>query len=141
MITDLDIAAPLGKSDHSTIEFTFKCYMEKEPPILKTMYHKGDYTKLSKKLMETDWKSIMSKFPEDVNKQWATFKQIFSEAEKLYIPKKLVYINGNLSRKFTIPLDRQNLQNLNEKIRYGEGSGRILPQKRRHFITIESEIK
>ena len=34
MITDLDIAAPLGKSDHLTIKFTFKCYMEKKPPIL-----------------------------------------------------------------------------------------------------------
>ena len=68
MIADLDIAAPLGKGDHSTINFNFKCYMEKEPSIPRNMYHKGDYTKLSEKLTETDWKSIMSKFPEDANK-------------------------------------------------------------------------
>ena len=143
MITDLDIAAPLGKSDHSTIKFTFKCYMEKEPPILKTMYHKADYTKLSKKLMETDWKCIMSKFPEDVNKQWSTLKQLYSEAEKLYIPKKLVYINGNLSRKFTTPLDRQNLQKLKRKNKIW---GRIWKnlaseEEKLHYNRIRNQIR
>ena len=84
--------------------------MEKEPPILKTMYHKGDYTALNKKLKEVNWTKAFSDSCDDVNKQWAIFKQIYSDAEALYIPKKLVYLNGKLSKKFTVPLDKKNLR-------------------------------
>ena len=115
MIADLEVAAPLGKSDHSVLKFKFQCYMEKEPPILKTMYHKGDYMALNKKLKEVNWTKAFSDSRDDVNKQWAIFKQIYSEAETLYIPKKLVYLNGKLSKKFTVPLDKKNLRKLKRK--------------------------
>ena len=69
MIADLEVAAPLGKSDHSLLKFKFQCYMEKEPPILKTMYHKGDYTALNKKLKEVNWTKAFSDSCNDVNKQ------------------------------------------------------------------------
>ena len=115
MIADLEVAAPLGKSDHSVLKFKFQCYMEKEPPILKTMYHKGDYMALNQKLKEVNWTKAFSDSRDDVNKQWAIFKQIYSEAETLYIPKKLVYLNGKLSKKFTVPLDKKNLRKLKRK--------------------------
>ena len=46
MVSDIKIEAPLGKSDHSIIYFTFNCTTETSPPEIKTIYQKGDYEKM-----------------------------------------------------------------------------------------------
>ena len=81
----------------------------------KKLYHKGDYTKMNEMLQGVDWEKAFENFPNDVNKQWDFFKQKYYEAEEKYIPKKLVYINGKLSQKFTIPLDKKNLRKIKRK--------------------------
>ena len=88
MISELEISAPLGKSDHSILKFNFQCYMDKEPPRIKKLYHKGDCTKMNEMLQGVDWGKAFENFPNDVNKQWDFFKQKYYEAEEKYIPQK-----------------------------------------------------
>ena len=115
MIDELNIEAPLGNSDHSILKFKFKCTMECKPPKLQAMIKKGDYIKFNKLMGEIDWKSEFDNYPNDVNKQWEFFRSKYIEAEKKCVPHKLVYVDGKLSKKFSVPLDRTNLRKLKKK--------------------------
>ena len=115
MIDDVCIEAPLGNSDHAILKFEFKCRMEEKPPVIKTMFEKGDYNNFMNIINDIPWEAEMNKYPEDINKQWDFFKTKFLEAESLCVPKKKVYIGGKLSKKFSCNLDRKTLRKLKRK--------------------------
>ena len=114
MVSDIEIEAPLGKSDHSIIYFTFNCATETSPPEIKTTYQKGDYAKMKNILFEYDWENLQRQ-SDDINKQWELFKNIFLDAENQCVPRKLTYVNGKLSKKLSIPLDKKTLAKIKKK--------------------------
>ena len=60
--------------------------MEEKPPVIKTMFEKGDYNKFMNIIDGIPWEAEMNKYPEDINKQWDFFKTKFLEAESLCVP-------------------------------------------------------
>ena len=115
MFDSIDISQPLGKSDHSVIRFSIPCTFEKSKPIIKAKYEKGDYVNFKKDLEMIDWELELNQFPDEVDKQWEYFKGKFLELDKKYVPRKLVYINGKLSKKFSNSLDKQTLRKIKKK--------------------------
>ena len=115
MYENIEICQPLGKSDHSIIKFSIPCTFEKTKPIIKAQYEKGDYESFKNDLNAINWESELGKTPDDVNEQWKFFKQKFMELDKKYVPRKLVYINGKLSKKFSNSLDKATLKKIKKK--------------------------
>ena len=134
MVQNVLIDAPLGKSDHSVITFTVKCKREIPPPQIKTLYQKGDYKKMINIIDNSNWEDRFKEVPDDVEAQWAIFKEIYEKAEKECVPKKLVYINGNFSKKFSSPLDAKNLKKLKRK-------NRIWSKMRKNLATEEEKLE
>ena len=87
---------------------------ETSPPQIKTVYQKGDYEKLKNILSKHDWENLKQQ-SNDINKQWDVFKNIFLDAENQCVPRKLTYVNGKLSKKFSIPLDKKTLAKIKNK--------------------------
>ena len=133
MISDLEINAPLGSSDHSILKFNFVCHSEKQSPKIKVNYHKGDYKSMSTELKSIDWETEFGKFPDDVQKQWDIFVNKYHDIEQKYVPRKTVYINGQSSKKFSMPLNAKNLRMLKKKIR-------LWSKVRKNLASEEQEI-
>jgi hypothetical protein len=54
MVSDNDIEAPVGKSDHSLVCFRFNAYIEEKPRVkLRYKYDKADYEQV-RKVMDID---------------------------------------------------------------------------------------
>lgn len=115
LIEDIDYLAPLGKSDHSVIKFKIKLETEPPPPKISVKFEKGDYEKIRETMASVDWQNEFEKYPNDVEKQWHFFREKLQEAEEKYIPRKNVFINGKKNKKFSIPLDRENLKKIKKK--------------------------
>ena len=115
MVSDIEYLAPLGKSDHSVLAFTVKCRRDTSPPQIKAQYQKGDYTKMNQMFADSKWRERFEQVPDDVEAQWKIFKDLYVTAEKECIPRKLVYVNGCFSKKFSVPLDAKNLAKLKKK--------------------------
>ena len=68
-----------------------------------------------KDLLNIDWELEFSKYPNDVEKQWSYFKTKFIKAENECVPRKIVSVNGNHSKKLSIPLNDTNLKKIKNK--------------------------
>ena len=56
-------------------------------------------------LKSIDWETEFGKFRDDVQKQWDIFVNKYHDIEQKYVPRKTVYINGQSSKKFSMPLN------------------------------------
>ena len=133
MISDLEITAPLGSSDHSILRFNFICHSEKQDPKIKVNYNKGDYKSMNEELKVIDWEREFDKFPEDVQKQWDIFVSKYLAIEQKYVPRKIVYINGEPSKKFSMPLNAKILRLLKKK-------NRLWSRVRKNLASEEQEL-
>ena len=68
MVSDIQLLSPLGKSDHSVILFDFICETETNAPQIKSMFQKGDYTKMAKLINEVKWEELYD-YEDDIDKQ------------------------------------------------------------------------
>ena len=87
LINDLIVRDPLGKSDHSMVEF--KIGMEGEKVKSNTTVlclNKGDYDGMREELAKVDWDQRLH--GEAVEEQWRIFQAIFHCAQKRFIPTK-----------------------------------------------------
>ena len=134
MIDNLVYEAPLGKSDHSVLKFTFVCKLPSAPPSIKVQYEKGDYIKLNEILNKVDWKTEFSKYPNDVEKQWSFFKEKYQKAEQTFVPMKIFHVNGKVKKKFSIPLDRENLRKIKKK-------NRLWTKIRKELASVEEKLQ
>ena len=137
MIENLVYAAPIGISDHSVLKFTFICQIQSAPPTFKVQYEKGNYKKMNEILSGVDWNTEFSQYPNDVEKQWSFFKNKYQEIEQIYVPRKVVHVNGKIKKKFSIPLDRKNLRNIKKRTDCGTKSVRTLPQQKKNYSLID----
>ena len=115
MIKDLEYLAPLGRSDHSIIKFTVACYAEPKGPRIQVCYDRGNYEKFNKIINDVNWDKEFSEYPDDVDKQFDYFDKVYKQAENECIPKKKVHINGRLSKKFSLSMDRKTVAKIKRK--------------------------
>ena len=66
-------------------------------------------------MKQVDWKAEFDQYPDDIKRQWHFFKSKYMETEPQCVPKKLVYVDGKLSKNNSIPLDRANLKKIKMK--------------------------
>ena len=123
----------LGKSDHSILKFDLNCNMEKKPPKIISQINKGNYTHMRELLGDIDWEKEMGT-SEDVNKIWKIFKDKFYAIEKECVPTKTVYVNGEKSKRLSMPLDRKTLLKIKKK-------NRVWSKKRRSLATEEETVQ
>ena len=134
MIKDVEYLAPLGRSDHSIIKFSIPCKLEITIPKIKIQYEKGNYKGLNEKLNTIEWDKEFEKYPSDVNRQWEFFKNKFTEAEKEFVPRKTVYVNGRKNKNLSNPLDRKTLRKIKKK-------NKIWSKMRKNLASVEQELQ
>ena len=66
-------------------------------------------------LKQVDCVNEMSPHCGNIDKLWEIFTEKYYKAEKECIPKKLVYINGQESKRLSTPLDKKNLRKIKKK--------------------------
>ena len=69
--------------------------------------------------LDINWEDEFNKYPDDIEKQWDFYKDKFCEAEARCVPRKIVKINGNYSKKFSIAHSQKNLRKLKKKLLSG----------------------
>ena len=107
---NIDVAAPLGRSDHSIISFDFICRAEHSRDKVMLNYQKADYVKMIN-MMDKDWEHLFSECTQDVDQQWNIFQNLYNEATEACIPKK----KFRTSQKKTCHTFRQENTNQKEK--------------------------
>ena len=121
IVEDLEIDAPLGKSDHSVIWATIVCNLQTKPTTkTKYLYNKADYTKLKEEL-NVNWGEIFENLetPQDVNEMWGTFKNRMNQALDNCVPKRTITIGGNNKQRHKA-LDKRLLAKIKRKKRLWE---------------------
>ena len=121
-IEALEVDAPLGKSDHSVIWGSLKCFYE-EKTFTKTryLYDKADYSGL-KKALNIDWVEYLNEPGNsgDVNEMWDAFTRKLNSAIEDCIPKITIKINRAKRNKRKSVFDRRCLKLIKRKNRLWE---------------------
>ena len=115
MVENVEYLSPLGKSDHSMLQFDIICTTSEKNPKISVQYEKGDYEKMLKVFKDIDWVGEFEKYPNDIEKQWNFFKEKYHDIEGACVPRKNVFVNGKLNKKLSTPLDQKNLRLLKRK--------------------------
>jgi site-specific recombinase XerC len=84
-------------------------------------------------IADVNWEEEFGNYPNDINKQWEFFLNKYKEFDKLCVPKKEVYINGKLSKKFSMPLSQKNLDKIKQK-------NKLWSKMRKNLATEEEKL-
>ena len=86
MVQNLEHEAPLGKSDHMVLQFSFCAYMDKSVQhSRKYIYSKGDYESMRKDLAAIDWSDTAKLSIDD---HWTLFKSRMQDLINKHVPKQ-----------------------------------------------------
>ena len=126
MINIIVYESPLGKSDHSVLIITFRCYAEiTSHTRLNYYYDQGDYNSMKTKLDHTDLGEIFG--TSTINHQWLCFKEYIKKIEDEFIPHRLV---SNINtHKGKIPLNKESIKKIKKK-----HYGKLYGDKRRKIL-------
>ena len=102
MVSDVLIQNPIGKSDHSTISFTFHGHTKSNSTNLKRDYNKADYESM-KAMLDINWEELLEN--KCVEEQWTLLSSKIDEAIKKYVPIKKV--SNNFSSKGNVPVSHK----------------------------------
>ena len=102
MVSDILIQNPIGKSDHSTISFTFQGHSKSKSTNLKRDYNKADY-KSMKAMLNINWEELLKN--KCVEEQWTLLSSKINEAIEKYVPIKKV--SNNFSSKGNVPVSHK----------------------------------
>lgn len=95
MVSDIEYCSPLGKSDHSLINFNFNCYIQQEnTERVKYYYDKADFSGMKTEIFTVDWANELE--DKDINEQWTIFKE-----KLLSIRDKYMYQSESLEQHAT----------------------------------------
>ena len=114
MVTDIEYCSPIGKSDHSLINFNFNCYIQQEnTERTKYYYDKADLPGMKRELQDTDWVNMLEGL--DVNEQWKVFKEKLQYIQDKFVPQRKQ--RSIKDRKGKINVDQKTLQTIRKKHR------------------------
>ena len=86
---------------------------EKLPDKIVYNYEKADYQRLRERL-DIDWTTYLQTDHDDIEEMWGKFILMFNQAEKEFIPQKVVKTG---KRKFSHPIDKKTLSKRKKKYR------------------------
>ena len=88
MIEDVSIEAPLGKSHHAALVYSFMCYSNNcKATFEKPVYNKGDYDKFRDTMNEYDWGNDFDE--RTCEECWDLFVSRINIGVAEFVPKKL----------------------------------------------------
>lgn len=105
MVSNLEVLAPLGKSDHGILSFQLHCYTEtcSDNNVNSRDYNKGNYDDL-RKHVAIDWVSLLNSLDGDVKQQFHVFTEILQKAVEVCVPySKCTTVN----RHNRAPMDKE----------------------------------
>ena len=102
MVSDVLIQNPIGKSDHSTISFTFHGHSKSNSTNLKRDYNKADYESM-KAMLDINREELLEN--KCVEEQWTLLSSKIDEAIEKYVPIKKV--SNNFSSKGNVPVSHK----------------------------------
>ena len=86
MVDVIQHDAPLGKSDHLVLKFSFSCYKDdSQPSSSKFLYHKGNYEEINKEIARHQWSEEMEEM--SVEESWNLIETRLTAAMEKHIPK------------------------------------------------------
>jgi len=112
MVNAIEHNAPLGKSHHCVLNFTFNCYFVaggNQRPI--PMYDKADFVQMRKELGEINWRDQLQGMT--VNEAWCYTEKKMKDIMKKYIPQK--HIPTNRSCRKPLYMDSKALSRVKKK--------------------------
>ena len=83
---NIDILAPLGKSDHSLISIDCKLQTVDVIKMMKHNYNKGDYDGMRESI-KINWKELLLPLQDDIDTTWRVFKQELQDRILQFIPR------------------------------------------------------
>lgn len=87
LLENIDIGAPLGRSDHAGITFSLPAQVvDRTKTCQKLNYWKGEYQSMNEELMGVDWRSELCGV--GVGEAWTIFRERFDGLIEKYVPVK-----------------------------------------------------
>ena len=84
-IKNIEVFAPLGKSDHGMVVFDFICKWKSNQNLIpRRLYFKGNYEEMNKRINETNWVALFE--GKNIHEKWKIFKEKIEEIAEACIP-------------------------------------------------------
>ncbi len=116
-ISNIEYHAPLGKSDHSVISFTYNCYIDTNSTSKRFLYDKADFAAMNNHLIDENWKEkfIEASMNKPVENIWGMFK-----TKMIQVRDKFVATRSGIPKwrdKGDIPINKSLQDAIKEKTR------------------------
>lgn len=116
-VSNLVHQAPLGKSDHSVISFTFHCYLDFSKAQERFNYNKADYQGMRNYIQNNKWNDTFTTDAESKTKDelWDDLKSTIHDLRDRFVPKTVS--DGKPAWKTTgnIPIDKPTQDAIRKK--------------------------
>ena len=101
LVKKVKLAAPLGKSYHSTVILKTNTTTPKTEKCMvrKFQVDKGDYNSMRKKFREEDWETSLHEAEDDVDKAWQILSSKIKAARDSFIPSRMVNTNRDSKKR------------------------------------------
>lgn len=116
-VSEIRYHAPLDKSDHCVITFTYECYIDYSKPTTRYNFSKGNFDLMRDSLLNSNWEEdfVSESNNKTVDQLWESFKHEILDLRNKFIPKT----TGNQSwkSKGNVPIDQATQDAIREKTR------------------------
>ena len=131
--SNLEYLNPLGKSDHSSLAFSFKCYVTTKTPQTRYTYNNADYESMKNHLTAKNWREDFknSSNNKPAEELWQHFKKEVLNLRNKYVPLKEVG-NQFWKRKGKIPIGKDLQNEIKQKRSLHRNWVRSSPANRDH---------
>ena len=120
-VNNINYLAPLDKSDHSVLSFSFECYLDPEVLPERFNYNKADFTSMKRHLESSGWADNFNVRAENlqVNDCWKMFRDKLLQLRGEFVPsevgKRFYGKKGKFAINREIQDDIQNKRRLHRK--------------------------
>ena len=140
MLSDLEYCSPLGKSDHSLLQFNFHCYIQQENiDREKYYYDKANFSAMKEDLSVINWNDELDDM--NVTEQWKVFKDRLYTIQDKYVLKRKP--RSSQEKKGKTNVDVKTLKKLLKRnIGAGQDSwNQEMVRNTRNTANIETKLK
>ena len=138
MIENLIYDSPLGKSDHCTLRFIYKCCTETINHIQRArkMYNKANYNDIIEHLNTIDWERTLNS--DDIDQNWDIFLNTIKTIEDKFIPTT----TKTISKKHKYPLDKNTRNTIKLKHNLSRKVSKTNdPDLRKQYNRVRNKVK
>jgi len=85
MVQNLNYCEPIGKSDHVSLQWDLKCYVERQSTkVTKYLYDKANFDDIRSAFRQVDWDELLS--GGTVDDQWSLISSVIRNAVNSHVP-------------------------------------------------------